>query len=142
MHATFSGLFVDTYFPEDAIVLCKNSKDVGPRVHAASKNALQLAQLISKDPSVEKVYYPFLDPTKPLYDACRRPNGDYGFLLSIKFKQDADAVKFFDALHVAKGPSLGTNFTIAVPQTLLAHYDELELVRQVLHSSCYEEEIR
>lgn len=128
---------MDTYFPGDAIVLWKNSKDVGPRVHAAGKNALQLAQLINKHPNVEKVYYPFLDSTKSLYDACRRSNGDYGFLLSIKFKQDGDAVKFFDALNVAKGPSLGTNFTIAVPQTLLAHYNELEWVCQILHHSYY-----
>lgn len=36
------------------------------------------------------------------------------------------AVAFFDALRVSKGPSLGTNFTLACPYTLLAHYDELE----------------
>ena len=34
--------------------------------------------------------------------------------------------RFFDALAVAKGPSLGTNFTLACPYTLLAHYLETE----------------
>jgi cystathionine gamma-synthase len=29
---------------------------------------------------------------------------------------------FFDALDTHKGPSLGTNFTLACPYTLLAHY--------------------
>ena len=29
---------------------------------------------------------------------------------------------FFDALEVQKGPSLGTNFTLACPYTVLAHY--------------------
>ena len=33
---------------------------------------------------------------------------------------------FYDALRVSKGPSLGTNFTLACPYVLLAHYDELE----------------
>jgi cystathionine gamma-synthase len=33
---------------------------------------------------------------------------------------------FFDALNVFKGPSLGTNFTLACPYTLLAHYTELD----------------
>lgn len=31
---------------------------------------------------------------------------------------------FFDALDVAKGPSLGTNFTLGCPYTLFAHYGE------------------
>ena len=33
---------------------------------------------------------------------------------------------FYDALDVAKGPSLGTNFTLVCPYTLLAHYHELD----------------
>lgn len=32
----------------------------------------------------------------------------------------------FDTLEIAKGPSLGTNFTLSSPYTLLAHYGELE----------------
>lgn len=32
----------------------------------------------------------------------------------------------FDKLETAKGPSLGTNFTLCSPYTLLAHYGELE----------------
>jgi len=34
--------------------------------------------------------------------------------------------RFFDALSCDKGPSLGTNFTLACPYTILAHYNELE----------------
>ena len=34
--------------------------------------------------------------------------------------------RFYDALRVCKGPSLGTNFTLVCPYTLLAHYDELD----------------
>jgi hypothetical protein len=33
---------------------------------------------------------------------------------------------FYDSLDVAKGPSLGTNFTLVCPYTLLAHYHELD----------------
>ena len=36
------------------------------------------------------------------------------------------AVTFFDQLECQKGPSLGTNFTLACPYTILAHYLELE----------------
>ena len=40
------------------------------------------------------------------------------------------AEAFYDALACAKGPSLGTNFTLACPYTILAHYDELDWAAQ------------
>lgn len=77
---------------------------------------------------VKEVYYPKYNPTKAFYDACRCPNGGYGGLLSITFHFEKDAMLFYDNLATAKGPSLGTNFTLVSPYTLLAHYGELEWV--------------
>jgi cystathionine gamma-synthase len=61
---------------------------------------------------VKDVYYPKCNPDRPFYDACRTENGGYGGLLSITFHELADAITFFDTIEVAKGPSLGTNFTL------------------------------
>jgi len=36
---------------------------------------------------------------------------------------------FYNHLQLSKGPSLGTNFTLACPYTMLAHYHELEFAR-------------
>ncbi len=36
--------------------------------------------------------------------------------------------------QVAKGPGFGTNFTLACPYTLLAHYTELEWAAVILHA--------
>jgi cystathionine gamma-synthase len=36
------------------------------------------------------------------------------------------ASAFYDALAISKGPSLGTDFSLVCPYTLLAHYGELE----------------
>jgi cystathionine gamma-synthase len=49
-----------------------------------------------------------------------------GGLFSLVLDEPLRAPEFFDALRVSKGPSLGTNFTLACPYTLLAHYGELE----------------
>ena len=35
-------------------------------------------------------------------------------------------MSFYDHLDTAKGPSLGTNFTLASPFVILAHYNELD----------------
>lgn len=39
-------------------------------------------------------------------------------------------MRFFDVIDTAKGPSLGTNFTLTSPYTILAHYGELEWAAQ------------
>ncbi len=60
------------------------------------------------------------------------------------FQTPSEAMTFFDHLETAKGPSLGTNFTlwqeisslafylkltvVSSPYTLLAHYGELDWV--------------
>ena len=41
-------------------------------------------------------------------------------------RSPAAAHAFFDSLDCAKGPSLGTNFTLACPYTLYGHWGELE----------------
>ena len=61
---------------------------------------------------VKNVFYPKCNPSRPLYEAFRHPNGGYGGLFSVTFYSTAQAVAFFDHLEVLKGPSLGTNFTL------------------------------
>ena len=56
--------------------------------------------------------YPKFNSCRPFYDRCRNTNGGYGGLLSATFHKREHAVTFFDALDTAKGPSLGTNFTL------------------------------
>ena len=45
-------------------------------------------------------------------------------LLSVVF--DKDLAFYYDKLQVAKGPSLGTEFTLAMPYVYLAHYEYLK----------------
>jgi cystathionine beta-lyase/cystathionine gamma-synthase len=79
---------------------------------------------------VKRVFYPKHNPSRPNYDAFRTAEGGYGGLLSVVFHDDAYAVIFYDAIETAKGPSLGTNFTLTSPYTILAHYQEMEWAAQ------------
>ncbi|KAF5000901.1 hypothetical protein FGRMN_1510 [Fusarium graminum] len=128
--STVKGLlkegFVDTYFSLDAIVIEQNSTDFHERVIAASQNAERTAQILRAHPSVDQVYYPKGNLTEDIYEKYKRPGEGYGYLLSIRFKTPKAAIAFHDALDVAKGPSLGTNFTLCCAYTLFAHYSELE----------------
>jgi cystathionine gamma-synthase len=56
--------------------------------------------------------------------------GGYGMLFSVTFVSELASAVFYDALPVEKGPSLGTNFTLASPYCILAHYFELDWAAQ------------
>ena len=126
LQSALSAAFVDTYFPADAALMEANSQDFSARVKRANANAEIICALLKQHHSVTKVYYPKGSSTQTLYDAFKRPQGGYGYLLSVIFRNPESAIAFFNALDVAKGPSLGTNFTLACPYTLFAHYGERE----------------
>jgi cystathionine gamma-synthase len=111
---------------EDAIALEKNSRDFVERVRVMSGNAFALAKWLAAQPEVERVCYPSFDGGVG-YEAIRRDEGGFGGLVSFVLKNAAETSPgYFDRLRISKGPSLGTNFSLACPYTLLAHYDELE----------------
>ncbi|KAK4694899.1 hypothetical protein P7C71_g2754, partial [Lecanoromycetidae sp. Uapishka_2] len=122
--------YEDNYWHEDAIFMERNSRDFVSRIARMNQNAEAVCDTLQTSPIVKEVYYPKYSPTRANYDYCRNPNGGYGGLLSVTFKTTAQAVTFFDKLETAKGPSLGTNFTLSSPYVILAHYGELEWAAQ------------
>ncbi|RKP06175.1 PLP-dependent transferase [Thamnocephalis sphaerospora] len=117
--------YEDLLWSEDAIFLERNSRTFSTRVARINKNTEALCDYLRAHPKVANVYYPKY-VTPEVYDKFRRPHAGYGGLFSILLQSPESAPSFFDALACAKGPSLGTNFTLACPYTLLAHYTELE----------------
>ncbi|PWW74318.1 PLP-dependent transferase [Tuber magnatum] len=118
--------YEDNHWSEDALFLERNSRDFVSRIERINRNAEAVADLLKSHPKIKQVYYPKYSPTKPFYDNCRCPGGGYGGLLSVTFHTTEDAIRSFDTLEISKGPSLGTNFSLASPYTLLAHYGELD----------------
>ena len=56
----------------------------------------------------------------------------FGGLLSIVLRHPTvTSAPFYDAVRVSKGPSLGNNFTLLCPYTMLAHYAELDWAESV-----------
>ncbi|KFA61334.1 hypothetical protein S40285_05876 [Stachybotrys chlorohalonatus IBT 40285] len=119
-------VFEDTYWPEDVVFMERNSRDFMTRIDRINVNSEAICDILLTSEVVKNIYYPKYNPSRPHYDACRLPNGGYGGLLSVVFKEKRQAMAFYDALEIAKGPSLGTNFTLCSPYVLLAHYQELD----------------
>ncbi|KAE8395405.1 pyridoxal phosphate-dependent transferase [Aspergillus alliaceus] len=122
---TFTREYEDNLWAEDAIFLERNSRDFVSRIEQINSTTEEITAMLKDSPLVKNVYYPKYNPSRPLYDTFRHPHGGYGGLFSVTFYSTTEAVAFFDHLEVLKGPSLGTNFTLSCPYTLLAHYSEL-----------------
>lgn len=123
---TLKQEYEDNYWAEDAVFMERNSRDFRARIARINTNAEAIAERLQACPIVKAVYYPKNSPSRPNYEACRNRDGGYGGLLSVSFQHPEQAVTFFDQLECQKGPSLGTNFTLACPYTILAHYLELD----------------
>lgn len=156
LKASLSKSFEDHYWSEDAVQMEINSRDYVSRVHTMNQNAEALVDFLrsralctAEDDEeregrvIKDVFYPKY-VTRELYDVCRRGTapqlarnssstphsktieGGFSMLFSITFISPLASSTFYDNLRIAKGPSLGTNFTLACPYTILGHPFELE----------------
>lgn len=122
--------FEDNYWAEDVIFMERNSRHFVSRIDRINENADLICNILLKHPLVKNVYYPKHNTSRQYYEACRSPNGGYGGLLSLAFHKKSQAIAFYDRIETAKGPSLGTNFTLVSPYVVLAHFTELDWAAQ------------
>ena len=112
-------------FHADAVALEENSRDFADRVKQATSNSIALYHALKGHPKVGRLWHTINEGGSG-YAKVMRHEQAHSTLFSMTLKEAAEAPRFYDALRVCKGPSLGTNFTLACPYTLLAHYDELD----------------
>jgi cystathionine gamma-synthase len=111
----------------DAQVLVQNARGFVARIERANQSGEALAEFLQAHPAVAQVWYPKFCG-RDNYESLARPGAGYGGLISFALKDPKAAPRVFDALRWSKGPSLGTEFSLACAYTLLAHYQELEWV--------------
>lgn len=112
-------------FHADAVALEQNSRDFAERVQQASRNSIALYHALKDHPKISRIWHT-INEGGPGYAQVMRHAEAHSSLFSITLKDASAAQRFYDALQVCKGPSLGTNFTLVCPYTLLAHYEELD----------------
>jgi len=134
-----SSVYEDIYFGEDAIYMERNSRDFKKRIPVIDENAEAICDFLRsgsvaggrESSPIKNVFYPKWS-SREKYDIYRvkapdgTMSGGFGGLFSLTFTSMTVSKAFFDALPICKGPSLGTNFSLACPYTVLAHYYEME----------------
>ncbi|KAB8068847.1 cystathionine gamma-synthase [Aspergillus leporis] len=121
-------------YEPDAIQLEYNSRDFFSRAAKMNDAALALVSSlyyhVSKPGSVlTNVYYPSTCWSVDNYRARMRPptpdfKPGYGCLFTLEFTSVETASRFFDALDIHKGPSLGGNLTLAQPYVQTVFFRE------------------
>lgn len=91
------------------------------RVQSIRKNVFELANFFESHPAVKTVNWSHNEKNKANYSIIEKEENNYSGLISIEF--DGPIEKFYNALELPKGPSLGTEFTLVMPYFYLAHYD-------------------
>ncbi|MEP4079349.1 PLP-dependent transferase [Haloferula sp.] len=129
----------------DAQVMLSNLKGYPARMDGPNATALRLVEMLVEHPAVAQVWHPSVTH-RERYEKVKAAKGGFGPLFSFLLKTPKKTPKFFDALNVSKGPSFGTNFTLASPYVMLAHYRELDwaegcgISRHLIRVSCGQED--
>lgn len=119
-------------YESDACAVYVNSSDFLERSNQINETTEALADWLNQRDEVEEMYYPkYTCPEEyskvmNRNDFGGRHTAGYGGLFSLVLHPHVCRRTFFDHIDISKGPSLGTNFTLSCPYTLLAHYHELD----------------
>lgn len=91
------------------------------RVKEISSNTKTLVEYFKTCSYIDKIYYCLSYENERNYRQTMIDENSYTGVVSVTFNKNIEDV--YDKLNFAKGPSLGTEFTLLMPYTYLAHYD-------------------
>ena len=115
--------FILEPYEEDCKRLALEIQDYESRMQKISENTFQLFEYLKKQDYIEKIYSVYEESSWKNFQKTQKKERNIG-LLSVIFKKPF--AECYNSLDIAKGPSLGTEFTLAMPYTYLAHYHLLK----------------
>lgn len=111
----------DEPYTKDVQRLALEIKEYESRVKKIAENTKKLVVYLENASFIDKIFYCLNHDYKENYQKLMIDETSICGIISVTFKKDFR--KIYDSLNFAKGPSLGTEFTLLMPYTYLAHYD-------------------
>ena len=108
-------------FIKDIQRIALEIKDYKKRVKKISSNTKELVEYFKTCPYIDKIYYCLNEENKKNYSQTMIDENSLTGIISLTFTKAFKEI--YDKLNFAKGPSLGTEFTLLMPYTYLAHWD-------------------
>lgn len=94
------------------------------RVKSISSNTKKLVEYFKTCSYIKDIYYCLNAENKANYSQTMKDENSLTGIISLTFTKPFKEV--YDKLNFAKGPSLGTEFTLLMPYTYLAHWDLIQ----------------
>lgn len=91
------------------------------RMQRVNANTMALAELFASRPAVKRVRWAYQAESRDNYQRIHRRPGSPGGILTLELNVPLEDV--YDRLELAKGPSLGAEFTLVGPYLYHAHYN-------------------
>ncbi|WP_321468526.1 PLP-dependent transferase [Halarcobacter sp.] len=120
MNKEFFG-HCEKVFIKDIQRMAFEIKNYEKRVKIISSNTKKLVDYLKTCPYIKNLYYCLDEKNKVNYSQTMIDDNSYVGIVSVTFNKPLKET--YDKLNFAKGPSLGTEFTLLMPYTYLAHYD-------------------
>ncbi|MDX1664550.1 MAG: cystathionine gamma-synthase family protein [Candidatus Promineifilaceae bacterium] len=113
-----------TLDPMAAYLLLRGMKTLHLRIRQQNESAMRIAEFLTEQPLVEKVYYPGL-PSHENHDIARRQMHGFGGVLSFMLRGDFDVVRdFLPRLRYAHAAAnLGAVETVVGPPRTTSHVE-------------------
>ena len=111
----------DEPYIKDIQRLALQIKDYEKRMKTISLNTKLLVEYFKQASFIDEIFYCLSPKYATNYKKLMIDENSLTGIISLTFKKDFKEV--FDKLNFCKGPSLGTEFTLLMPYTYLAHYD-------------------
>ncbi|KAL0570450.1 Cystathionine gamma-synthase [Marasmius crinis-equi] len=115
------------FYSEDVVVM-ENSRDFVSRIRTINANAMAAADLL-RSPSLSFQTQPCATLIV-IKDAAFRGLEQFRILSLIKICVCGRIVSVYDPLQCVKALMIGSDFTLAIPYAILAHFRELEVVKK------------
>jgi cystathionine gamma-synthase len=120
LHCHISQNLVEPY-ARDIQRLAVNMEGYAARVQTVSGNTKRILEYLEQSPAVSRVHSVLHPGSCANFQKIRKNPDALPGLISVVF--DKGLKYYYDRLRFAKGPTLGTEFTLAMPYVYLAHYD-------------------
>jgi len=115
--------------PFDSWLILRGIKTLGLRMERAQENAIKLANWLSAQEVVTKVYYPGLE-THPGYEIMKKQSRGFGAMITFNLDTKEHALKVLEKVRMVKyAESLGGVETLITYPTTQTHADLPEKVR-------------
>jgi cystathionine gamma-synthase len=104
------------------------------RMKKVNENTIALVNFLKTRKTVKRIFWAYQDESRANYEKIQRASNSPGGIITLELEVPLASV--YDRLKIAKGPSLGAEFTLVGPYLYHAHYDLVSSAegRRFLHS--------